>query len=228
MDLKRHYNSLWNHSFKKFKRGEFRFDHLIDAAGDTRYGMTLLARPSPEVKGSILDTLGQIKAVAPNQYYYPGTDLHITVLSIISCYPGFSLDDVNLSEYCNIIDSSLKSVTPFQIQFQGITASPSCILIQGFPGNNQLTKLRNVLRKKIKKSDLQHSIDKRYKLQTAHMTAIRFKEKFVDAEDFIETISTLRHRAFGHCLIKELELVGNNWYQHKDKVELVKKFELTA
>ena len=125
-----------------------------------------------------------------------------------------------------IVQSAIDSIAPFEIDFLGLTASPSCILVQGFPNGNQLTLLRNELREKFKDSGLQHSIDKRYQLQTAHMTAIRFKESFENAERFISKITELKESYFGSCIIDQIELVGNDWYQQKEKVISIAKFSL--
>jgi 2'-5' RNA ligase len=200
---------------------------MLKATNDNRYGLTLLSRPSEKVIQNISEALEQIKAIEPNQYYYPGTDLHVTMLSIISCYPNFSLDNINPKEYCKVIDSAVASVTPFRITFRGITASPSCILIQGFPEDNQLKILRDTLRDRFEQSDLQHSIDKRYQLQTADMTAIRLKEPIAEAGPFIKVLSNLRDQYFGSCVIKQLELVGNDWYQQEDKVQSIRQFNLS-
>lgn len=227
MDLREHYNKMWAASIQKFKRQQFQFDPLLDADDDNRYGLTLLARPSKEVKQSILDALEEIKRLAPNQYYYPHSDLHITMLSIISCYPGFSPDAIDTKEYCKIIDSAVASVAPFRISFHGVTASPFCILIQGFSEDDQLKILRDTLRDTFRQSELQHSIDKRYQLQTAHMTAIRFKESFAESEAFVKAIENLRDKDFGSCSVKQLELVGNDWYHREEKVQRIHKFELS-
>ncbi|MDZ7692502.1 MAG: hypothetical protein U5K69_15435 [Balneolaceae bacterium] len=227
MKLTDHYNKLWEQSLQKFKREEFEFDPIINSENDTRYGITLLVRPSKEVKQNISTALQQIKATAPNQYYYPSTDLHITILSIISCYAGFTLDEIDQSEYQKLVHSAINLISPFNINFRGLTASPSCIMVQGFPKGNQLEKLRSALRSEFKQSNLQHSIDKRYRLQTAHMTVIRFKEPFVQSEKFIKTVADFRDRNFGSCVVNQLELVGNDWYQQKEKIKLVDKFTLS-
>ncbi len=226
MDLEKHYNKLWNESLERFKNNQFELDPLIDLKDDTRYGMTLLARPSNEVKEQISQTLEEIKRAAPRQYYYPESDLHVTVLSIISCYPEFSLNQIEPDDYQAIVQSAVGSTDPFEIEFRGITASPSCILIQGFPKGDQLTVLRNQLRKRFKESGLQHSIDKRYQLQTSHMTVVRFRESFKHPGTFIKTITRLRDRNFGSCIIDQVELVGNDWYQRKEKVESIAAFSL--
>ncbi len=226
MNLEDYYNKLWNQSLQKFRSNEFEFDPVINSEDDSRYGITLLARPSREVKQNISRTLDEIKNVAPNQYYYPGSDLHVTILSIISCYSGFSLDQVDQSDYQKIVQSAIDSISPFEIIFCGLTASSSSILIQGFPGSNQLNVLRDELREKFKDSGLQHSIDKRYQLQAAHVTVVRFKESFKNAERFVNKVTRLRDRNFGSCVIDQVELVGNDWYQQQDKVKSIAKFSL--
>lgn len=226
MDVENHYNTLWKESLERFKRNDFELDPLIDSQDDLRYGMTLLARPSNEVKQHISQTLVEIKRVAPCQYYYPESDLHLTVLSIISCSPEFSMNQIDPEEYKNIVQSVVGSTDPFEIEFRGITASPSCILIQGFPKGNQLTDLRNELRKRFKESGLQQTMDKRYQLQTSHMTVVRFREPFKNPGKFINKITRLRDRNFGSCVIDQVELVGNDWYQKKEKVESIAAFSL--
>lgn len=226
MNLKDHYNKLWEQSLQKFNRQEFEFDPIINSGNDIRYGITLRVRPSKQVKQNISTALQQIKGTAPNQYYYPSTDLHVTILSIISCYAGFFLDEVDQSEYQKLIHSAIGFISPFSITFRGLTASPSSIMVQGFPKGNQLETLIDALRREFKQSNLPHSIDKRYRLQTAHMTVIRFKKPFVQSEKFIRTVADFRDRNFGSCVVNQLELVGNDWYQQKEKVKLIDKFIL--
>src|SRR5690625_1691435 len=227
MNLENRYNKLWNQSLQKFRSNEFEFDPLINSEDDTRYGITLLARPSKEIKQNISETLNEIKNVAPNQYYYREPDLHVTILSLISCFAGFSLNKIDQSDYREVVQSAINSVSPFKIRFHGLTASPSCILVQGFPKYNQLSKLRNELRQKFKDSDLQHSIDKRYQLQTAHITVVRFSHLFENAERFVNKVAGLRDRNFGSCVIDQVELVGNDWYHQQEKVKSIAKFSLS-
>lgn len=226
MDVENHYNRLWNESLETFKSNEFEFDPLIDSEDDYRYGITLLARPSKKVKQNISKTLEEIKDVAPRQYYYPESDVHVTILSIISCYAGFSIDQIDKDHYKKIVQSAIDSIDPFEIEFRGVTASPSCILIQGFPKGNQLSVMRNKLKKKFKESSLQQTIDKRYQLQTSHITVVRFRESFKNPGKFINKITRLRDRNFGSCVIDQVELVGNDWYQKKERVESMATFSL--
>lgn len=226
VNLKDHYNNLWNQSLQKFRSNEFELDPLIDSENDHRYGVTLLARPSEELKKNISTILDQIRTAAPHQYYYPESDLHVTILSIIPCYSGFSLNQIDPTEHAEIVQSAIDLVSPFEITFRGLTASPSCILVQGFPRGDQLNVLRNELREKFKDTSLHQSIDKRYQLQTAHMTVVRFRKSLKSAEKFISEITELRDSVFGSCIVDQVDLVGNDWYQRQNKVETIAKFYL--
>ena len=62
-----------------------------------------------------------------------------------------------------------------RLTYKGVTASPSCLMIQGFMNHESLNITRNNLRKKLKNTTLQQSIDKRYSIQTAHSTVCRFR-----------------------------------------------------
>ena len=226
VDLAEHYRQLWTQSLEKFRAGRFEYDPYLQGKEDRRYGLTLRARPSDEVSEAITQMLADIKAAAPNQYYYPQTDLHVTVLSVISCYAGFALEAINPQAYVQKIRSAVDGVSPFGIWFRGVTASPSCILVQGFPDDNQLNDLRDSLRQAFYQSGLQHSVDARYRLQTAHVTAIRFRQRPDQPEQFIKKISGYRDYDFGCCLIDKLKLVGNDWYQQAEKVEMIRRLTL--
>lgn len=227
MKLTAHYDSLWDQSIKKFQSGQYEYDSRVGEDNDNRYGVTLLARPSKQVKDKISRLQETLKEVSPHQYYYPYSDLHITILSIISCYPGFKPDQINPEEYSCIIQSVLDSVTPFRISFSGLTASPSCILIRGFPEADLLNNLRNGLRRRLLTSGLQHSIDSRYRLKTAHITSIRFTQPHLDEQSFLKKLTELKEMDFGGCLIDTLEFVGNDWYQQEGKTKLFKRFLLS-
>lgn len=211
--LEARYRKLWEQSLSRFRAGDFEYDPKIDDPGDRRYGLTLLARPDARIQSNVQTLLGQLRELAPDHYYYPSSDLHITVLSIISCQEDFSLDQLELPAYKQLITQAVAELPPFGIRFQGLTASPSCVMIRGYPENHILAQLRDRLRRAFSASGLRHSMDKRYKLTTAHMTAIRFAEKAATEQAFVERLVALKDTDFGQCRIQSLELVGNDWYQ---------------
>ncbi len=225
MNLAEHYNQLYKDSIAKIADGNYEIDHLIDSDTDQRFGITLVIRPDAATKGKIQQFVNEAKAIEPDQYFYQNPDIHITLMSIISCYDGFDLEDINLQDYIDIIDEVLSRYKKFKIQFKGITASPSCILIQGFL-TDTLNEIRDDLRKTFKNSDLQQSIDKRYAIQTAHSTIIRFRSEIKNKEAFIDLVEKYRDFDFGTFEVKQVELVYNDWYQREKFVKKLHIFSL--
>lgn len=226
MSLKSHYDTLYKTAIQSIVSNNYEIDNLIHSNLDNRFGITLLMRPPIAVKNEIQKFLNALKAIDPNQYYYKNSDIHITVMSIISCYDGFQLDTIDISKYTTLIKESLADISNIEIQFKGITASPSCIMIQGFMVNTSLNKLRNNLREKFKNSTVQQSIDKRYAIQTAHATVVRFKAELKQKVEFLDTIKNYRNFDFGTFKVKTIELVYNDWYQSAKFVKQLDSFSI--
>lgn len=215
MNLQEHYNQLYIKSSKAILEGNYKVDSQINNASDSRFGVTLLIRPSDEIKAQIQLFLDELREVDSKQYYYPNSDIHITVMSIISCYEGFTLSKIRIEKYIEIIQKSLLDVDKIKIDFKGVTASPSAIMIQGFPTDESLNNLRDKLRENFKKSTLQQSIDSRYAIATAHSTVARFQEKIENPEKLMDIVEKFRDYDFGEFTVDKLELVYNDWYQRK-------------
>ena len=215
MNLLEHYNQLYIKSAKAISEGNYIMDNQINDASDSRFGITLLIRPDEEIKAQIQLFLDELKEVDSSQYYYPNSDIHITVMSIISCYEGFTLDKIRIEEYIEIIQKSFLDVEKIRINFKGVTASPSAIMIQGFPTDESLNILRDKLRENFKKTTLQQSIDSRYAIATAHLTVLRFQEKLENPDKLMAVVEKFRDFDFGEFTVDKLELVYNDWYQRK-------------
>lgn len=228
MDLAEHYNTLYKKSIQKIISDEYSFDDLIDSQSDKRRGISLLARPNEEVIANVEGFLRDLAQIEPEQYYQPASDLHITIMSIITCYEGFDLRSICISDYVNTIQESIKTDRNIEINFKGITASPSAIMIQGFLSDDTLNFLRHNIRMNFKNSGLQQSIDSRYSIQTAHMTAVRFRKLLTRKMDLLKAIEDYREFDFGTLSVNTVELVYNDWYQRKEFVKQLHQFELNT
>lgn len=226
MSLIEHYDRLYTNSLQKIRSNDYQIDEQIEAPSDNRYGITLLIRPDNSVKKEIQKYLNKLKVIEPRQYFYPNSDIHVTVMSIISCYNGFQLSEISVEEYREVIQKSINGLSRFNIEFKGLTASPSCLMVQGFSTDDTLNQIRNNLRLNILDSGLKQSIDQRYAIQTAHSTILRLKEKFKNKEGFIKNIEENRDYVFGTFTVNTIELVFNDWYQRKENVKTLHRFEL--
>lgn len=224
--LTKHYNQLYENAIQQILADAYQVDKLIDSPNDNRFGITLILRPSDAVKREIQCFLDQLKQVEPLQYYYPDSDIHVTVMSIISCYNGFKLNQIRVEDYIDIIQQSIGDLKAFEIEFRGITASPSCLMIQGFFKDQTLNRFRDNLRDNFKKTDLEQSIDVRYSIQTAHATVFRLREQLSNKTDYLKIIDAYRDHYFGTFTVDALEFVYDDWYQRQELVKTLHRFQL--
>ena len=210
------YNQLWARFSDAIDKNQYQTDPYIYQQEDNRRGITALAYIEANDTG-LVDNIAQFysdaKVIEANQYYYPLSELHLTILSIISCFDGFKITDIDRQHYIDVFQHALSEVQPIDIEFRGITASPSCILIQGFAQNSALTMLREKLRTEFGAPGLKSTFDTRYKQTTAHLTAIRFTQPFKDAKRFKQFCAQQRNRCFGSIRLSRIDLVFNDWYQ---------------
>ena len=215
MNLSEHYNTLFKTSSEVILSENYSIDSKINDNSDKRFGITLLIRPNDETNNNIQVFLKELKKAEPEQYYYPNSDIHITVLSIISCAEGFTLDKFSTSEYVEIIEKSLVDVNKIEIEYRGVTLSPSAIMVQGFPSDNSLNLFRDKLRENFKNSSLPQSMDSRYTITAAHSTVMRFQNKLQNPKKLIEVVEKFRNHNFGKFTVEKIELVFNDWYQRE-------------
>lgn len=226
MDLTKHYDWLYADAIQKIKAGRYEADPMIDSPDDDRRGLTLLIRPSVQVSQKIMTFINELKTIDPNQYYYPQRDMHVTGLSVISCYAGFRLPMVNVNDYVKVVKESLTPRKPLKIRFRGITASPSCLMIRGFLTDDTLNPMRDRLRKNFRNSGLQQSMDIRYPLRAAHATVVRFRTGLANPSGFVQVMEKYRQYDFGTFTANELEFGYNDWYQRERSGKILHVFPL--
>jgi 2'-5' RNA ligase len=227
--LQKRYDDLWSAAIGKIQTGKIESDRVL-AAGlvDRRRGLTLIARPSADVRKKVTTFLRELRRLEPEQYYYAASDLHLTILSLFGAMTKPARFLVHLEKYVAAVDSVLREAGPIQIKFAGITVSAGAIMIQGFPDIDALNELRDNLRQQLRVRGLTKRLDVRYRLETAHMTIARFRAPLRDSKQFASVLEHARHRPFGSVTIKSLSLVTNDWYMTHQTLETIKRYRLAA
>ncbi|NJO68425.1 MAG: hypothetical protein HC830_03360 [Bacteroidetes bacterium] len=151
--LEAYYNEMWDSAVSRFEKGEFATDPDIDAPYDNRRGIILVAHPPKQIRDKVMQMLLDFQQENPGQYYYPETDLHITIFSVVTCFAGFNPDSDLKKAYISSIKEVLKNSSPFKIHFRGITAAPGCVIIRGFPVDKGLEAIRNSLYHHLKQQE---------------------------------------------------------------------------
>ncbi|MGL1887099.1 MAG: 2'-5' RNA ligase family protein [Reichenbachiella sp.] len=225
-ELIRRYDQMWDAGWSALSVGTCNLDSLIDDPLDTRRGLTLRYRLNTRLLNQFCSFGKKLRDCFPKQYYYAGDEIHMTVLSIVSAERGFKLDEKELPIHLKLIEEVLSHTAPFQIQFEGVTLSGTGPLIQGYLLSSELDELRNNLRNIYANTDVFSSIDKRYPIETAHVSLMRYIEKVDFSNDLQEVLKALREEQFGSGLVDSVELVYNDWYHSSSKTRVLKTFKL--
>jgi 2'-5' RNA ligase len=136
------------------------------------------------------------------------------------------MDKLNLVKYDHYIRNALRGIGKIELKFEGVFASPECLIIKGYPTNEQLNLLRQQLRDVFACSGLEQSLDKRYKLITAHSSVVRFRKPAKKPEKILKLLALFERYDFGQQSFDQLELVYNDWYQRQSIVKTIYTYPL--
>lgn len=188
---------------------------------DRRFGLTLLIKIPKKITGSFRRIEEEIQKVEPEQYFYPETDLHLTVVDLVSASAGFKKDETLIGKSIQLMENAVKRVRPFTIRFQGIITSNAAVLVKGFYRDG-LPDLRHQMRKIAHEEGI--NLQERYQSISAHSTMVRFKSAFQNRREFLTVVQNFHDLEIGTVLVNELELVIHDWYNRRK--EVIKKFVL--
>lgn len=221
------YNSLWQDAVNYFANGNVQTDpHLLDLQNDRRRGFTIILRLSQEIIQQFSRLVETLKSIDNEQYYYLPNQFHVTVLTLFTATENPDPFFEKIPKYREVLKSVLSNQGCFQIDFKGVTASPSSFMIQGFTPNGLLNHLREQLRDALHKSGLGKDLDTRYRMQTAHSTIMRFQKQPQNLQSLLDTLTDFRKYDFGQTNIQTLQFVKNDWYMSPDNVEVLEEYHL--
>jgi 2'-5' RNA ligase len=221
------YDRLWDEAAAAFAQRQVKLDpYLLNREADTRRGMTLIVRPVPAVIARILALLDRLRAIVPGQHFYRPDELHLTLLALINAVPDFNLDAVPLEAYRAVLDDLLPPVCPFELRFTGVSASPDSVFVCGHSPDNALNTLRDTLRERLAAAGLGGSLDRRYRIVTAHSTILRFQSPPETLPRLLEFLESVREHDLGAFEVREIEWVTNDWYMSHDRVRALGQYVL--
>jgi 2'-5' RNA ligase len=225
--LKKRYDEMWRAAIGRIRTGRVECDGILaEQVVDLRRGLTLIARPSVEVRQKVRRFLRELQRIEPDQYYYPASDLHITILSLHHATVRHAEYLAKMARYMSAVDAALRGAGPIRMEFKGVTASTGAVLAQGFVGDATLNELREELRRQLRSRGLEEGLDVRYRLATAHMTIARFRSPLCDGRRLAAVLVAARSRVFGSTKVNSLTLVQNDWYMTRRRLEIVKRYRL--
>jgi 2'-5' RNA ligase len=211
--LSSRYDAMWTEAAPVVRAGGGTRDPWLSRREeDLRRGVTLLARPSRSVAAVLAALLERLRALEPSQFYQPAADLHFTVLSLFTATADHAQYMEHIDAYRAAVAQAVCGLPPFIIDVRGVTLTPGAVLAQGFPRGDTLAVARERLRDALSARGLGGALDRRYRLETAHMTLARFVMPLRDAGRFVDALAGERDTQFGASEVRELELVFGDWY----------------
>ena len=187
------------------------------ALTDNRMSLVVLIRISYDVTEKINSCIRDLKDIEPDLYFYPAEDFHITVMDILKGEEGRVIPP-NITEYIRCIEECSKSISPFKIEFNGLTASDNAILVRGYY-DDQLMVFRQKLRDLLKQGGL--PLEERYKTISSHVTIARLHSKFQNPDKLLDYIE--KPRVFGTMAVSNFEISFHHWHDtQKEVLSIVK------
>jgi 2'-5' RNA ligase len=221
------YDQLWSKTSAALESGGLRFDPLLRTkAGDPRRGATLVARPDAGVRKWVETFLREAAAICPGQHFYQPAELHMTVLSVIPVSESWRDEIHQLPVVRTVLDEVLKNCRAFSLKFRGVTVSPEAVLVQGFPQDDNLARLRDELRNALRAHGVGENLDRRYKIAAAHLTVMRFSHPKADWKRLLDFLETHRETDFGETRFQSLQLIWNDWCASAGVTRTVQEYEL--
>jgi len=221
------YQQLWTEAVSAFERGAPQVDPVLSGkTNDLRRGVTLAFRPAPADLAKVKRFMERLVPLAPEQYFYQPEELHVTVLSIISGTELWRREMRQLAACRAIINEVLSRRRSFQVCFRGVTASTGAVMIQGFPAGDALEQLRDELREAFARNGLGDRLDRRYKINSAHMTIMRFRQQAADWKPLANALAENRHTDFGGTQVNRIQLIWGDWYASADIARTLQEYSL--
>ena len=107
-----------------------------------------------------------------------------------------------------------------------MSRSPEAVLIQGFPQDDALARLRAELRSALRDRGVGGNLDRRYKIVAAHLTVMRFSHPKADWKRLLDFLQAHRETDFGETCFKSLQLIWNDWCASAGVTRTVQDYEL--
>jgi len=198
---------------------------IISPNSDTRNGVSIIARPLPEVAEEIRRIQRHLFALEPQQYYYPPQDLHTTIVEV-----AFGKTPAEVSSIVEQLHQALPAIMrdlPEPIlEIVGMGFDPKGCAINFVPRNEQLQILRAQIQERLEGIGI--PLKSRYLTTAAHVSFFRYiqplqTEKNQWADYLIHTPIDMRitWKISSLCITW-----GPNWYGNWSRIHTTGPFPL--
>jgi len=218
------YNNIFSSNKESLLSGNISVDdYLITNKQDNRLGISLIISIN-SIKSQYEKLITFLNNLEPDQYYYPFSDLHITIFDYIKGNPSYTQNNELETVFNELTLKALHEQTAFNIKFKGVTFSNEAGLLQGYD-NNILVLIRQKIRQLMDYYGVKN--DERYKSESAHVTFCRFKSPLKNPDKLVSLIAGNRDYYIGNEEVTEIQLVEHDWYNKQEKRRIINTYKLS-
>jgi 2'-5' RNA ligase len=192
---------------------------------DGRYGVNIVARPPESVVALIRDFQSGLRRVDPRQYFYPASDLHLTILEIRHGHSR-PIDAPVVARIASAVRKASAEMPAPQLADGRVGFDGATVTLHGFPGDERLQRLRERMIRALEEARI--PFEPRYRRDTAHVTFVRYLEEVSDPAAWARHLRDFQERV--HPMAWDVEAVhvtaGATWYGRSDRLERFGPFPL--
>ena len=157
------------------------------------------------------------------QYYFPKSDIHITVFEFVSSRPDFRKYAGDVQLFDKVAEGVLVNSGRFEIDLIGTVFTRGSGLIAGIDGG-RLIGIRERLRSELKKVGFDPL--ERYRSTSSHISFMAFRNKPKSEGKLLSLIEKTREMDLGSIEVSTIELVEHDWYSRLRNRRVISKYEL--
>ncbi len=208
---------------ERLVRGAIELDQMLRSPeDDTRLGISLIV-PIGFLDGAYPQLIERFKEAEPDQYYYPLSDLHVTIFDFISGRMDYQRDSGLEKIFIELSRRALADFSPFEFDLEGVTFSSAAGLLQGFD-SGQIVGIRSRIRSLLKEYGIPNT--ERYESESAHVTFCRFKSVLRNPAGLVDLIERNGDSKISHTTFRSFELVEHDWYNCVSRKRLIERIDL--
>jgi hypothetical protein len=206
---------------------EILVQELARPHSDMRCGVNIICRPTIDVVQYVLSIQEYLRGSEPDQYYYPRSDLHLTLVEICHSRPPEDASFI-AGVVCSEMRRIAATTSPPNVDSPMLVFDSHGIALNFLPTDDALQNARQSILQEL--SNLGISMDSRYEIKSAHVTLMRYIAPLRSAsEEWISNLINLPPKPKLAWLLSPVWLTwGANWYGMRSRIEEIGPIQLGA
>lgn len=194
---------------------------------DMRCGVNIVCRPTIDVVEYIASIQEYLSEFEPDQYYYPPSDLHLTLVEI--CHSRTPEDVALIADVVGSKFNRIAAATPLpKVDSPMLVFDSHAIALNFLPADDALQNARHSIREELLNIGI--PMDSRHETPSAHVTLMRYINPLRStSEEWVSKLLNVPRKPELAWLMSPVWLTwGANWYGMRSRIEEIGPIQLGA